>query len=121
MYGMLFASAWQTVKTLGYDYKLLGAETGMVALLHTWGQSLVLHPHLHCSVPGGGLDYKNQWKKAKSNGKYLFPRDVIKVVYKGSSLKTSGVFLNKKTSGWHTWNGRQSLKRNGWYMQKHPF
>jgi hypothetical protein len=93
MYDMLFASAWQTVKTLGYDYKLLGAETGMVALLHTWGQTLVLHPHLHCIVPGGGLDYKNQWKKAKSNGKYLFPREVVKKVYKGIFFKNLRRFL----------------------------
>jgi hypothetical protein len=96
MFDMLFASGWQTIKTLGYDFNLLGAEMGMVALLHSWGQTLVLHPHLHCIVPGGGIDYKNHWKKAKSKGKYLFPRDMIKDVYKGVFFKKLRRFLKKE-------------------------
>ena len=96
MFDMLFASGWQTIKTLGYDFNLLGAEMGMVALLHSWGQTLVLHPHLHCIVPGGGIDYKNHWKKAKSKGKYLFPRDMIKDVYKGVFFKKFRRFLKKE-------------------------
>jgi hypothetical protein len=55
MYNMVFSSAWETLERFGYDHRHLGASTGMTAVLHTWGQTLVLHPHLHCIVPAGGL------------------------------------------------------------------
>ena len=55
LYNILFKSAWYTINTLSQDKKWLGAKSGMIALLHTWGQNLSLHPHLHCLVPKGGL------------------------------------------------------------------
>ena len=52
----------------------------MISILHTWGQQLNLHPHLHCIVPGGGLSKQGKWKTAKTKGKYLFPvKAMIKV------------------------------------------
>lgn len=73
MYGMLFKAAWQTIEGFGWHPKFLGAETGMIAILHTWGQNLSLHPHLHCIIPGGGISATGKWKKARNNGKWLFP------------------------------------------------
>ena len=55
LYNMLFSAAAQTLRTIGADPKHLGAEIGFLAVLHTWGQTLIHHPHLHCVVPGGGL------------------------------------------------------------------
>jgi hypothetical protein len=55
VYGILFAAAAETLATLAADPRHLGAEIGLVAVLHTWGQTLQHHPHLHCVVPGGGL------------------------------------------------------------------
>ncbi len=55
VYALLFRSAAQTLQTIAADPKHLGAEIGLVAVLHTWGQALLHHPHLHCVVPGGGL------------------------------------------------------------------
>ena len=55
VYGMLFRIAAQTLLTIARDPKHLGAEIGFFAILHTWGQNLLFHPHLHCVVPGGGL------------------------------------------------------------------
>ena len=55
VYGILFRAAAETLKTIAADPKHLGAEIGFFAVLHTWGQNLQLHPHLHCVVPGGGL------------------------------------------------------------------
>jgi hypothetical protein len=55
VYNILFQSAWHVLNTFGHDHKWLGAQTGMIAILHTWGQTMTLHPHLHCIVPGGGL------------------------------------------------------------------
>jgi hypothetical protein len=63
MYNLLFHSVWETMEQFGYTQ--LHAETGMFAILHTWGQNISLHPHIHCVVPGGGIDYKNQWKQVK--------------------------------------------------------
>ena len=54
VYGLLFRAAAETLRTIAADPKHLGAEIGLVAVLHTWGQALLHHPHLHCVVPGGG-------------------------------------------------------------------
>jgi putative transposase/transposase-like zinc-binding protein len=55
VYNLLFAATAETLRTIGADPKHLGAEIGFFAVLHTWGQNLMHHPHLHCVVPGGGL------------------------------------------------------------------
>jgi len=66
MYSILFKSASETLLALGKDPKHLGAEIGIIAVLHTWGQNLMDHPHLHCIVTGGGLSKdKSKWIKAK--------------------------------------------------------
>src|SRR3954454_23467044 len=61
VYDMLFGAAAETVRTIAADPKHLGAETGMIAVLHTWGQTLVHHPHVHCIVPGAGLAPDGRW------------------------------------------------------------
>jgi hypothetical protein len=83
VYDSLFAAAWQTVETFGKDKKHLGAQTGMICILHTWGQTLQLHPHLHCIVPGGGLTKAGNWKTARNKGKYLFPVKAMSKVFRG--------------------------------------
>src|SRR3989304_4368970 len=66
MYSILFKSASETLLVLGKDPKHLGAEIGIIAALHTWGQNLMDHPHLHCIVTGGGLiRNRSKWVKAK--------------------------------------------------------
>ena len=55
VYGLLFRAVADTLRTIAADSRHLGAEIGFFAVLHTWGQTLVHHPHLHCVVPGGGL------------------------------------------------------------------
>ena len=55
MYDLLFHATAETLRTIAADPKHLGAEIGFIAILHTWGQNLLHHPHLHCVVPGGGL------------------------------------------------------------------
>ncbi len=54
VYAILFRTAAETLRRIGADPKHLGAEIGLVAVLHTWGQTLQHHPHVHCVVPGGG-------------------------------------------------------------------
>jgi len=55
VYGLLFTAAAETLTTIAADPKHLGADIGLTAVLHTWGQSLDHHPHVHCIVPGGGI------------------------------------------------------------------
>lgn len=55
LYGMLFRAASETLLTIARDPKHLGAEIGFFGILHTWGQNLLHHPHIHCVVPGGGI------------------------------------------------------------------
>ena len=61
VYDILFRAAAETVRTIAADPKHLGAEIGMTAVLHTWGQNLFHHPHVHCIVPGGGLSPEGRW------------------------------------------------------------
>jgi hypothetical protein len=86
VYNILFQSAWEVVNTFGHDRKWLGAQTGMISILHTWGQTMTLHPHLHCIVPGGGLTKQGKWKQAKSDGKYLFNVKAMSKVFRGKFI-----------------------------------
>lgn len=86
MYNILFDAVWETINSFGHDAKWLGAQTGMIAILHTWGQTMTLHPHLHCIVPGGGLTKQNKWRTAKSDGKYLFNVKAMGTVFRGKFL-----------------------------------
>jgi len=61
VYDILFRTTAQTLLTIARDPQHLGAEIGFFAVLHTWGQNLHLHPHLHCVVPGGGLSPDGEW------------------------------------------------------------
>ena len=83
MYNLLFQTAWETMETFAADRKYLGASTGMVAVLHTWGQNLLLHPHIHCLVPMGGLSRQGKWKQARSKGKFLFPVKAMSKTFRG--------------------------------------
>jgi hypothetical protein len=79
VYDVLFESAWATLKTFG---KNKGFQSGMIAVLHTWGQNLSLHPHLHCIVPGGGVDKDGKWQNIRSDGKFLFPVKALSKVFR---------------------------------------
>jgi hypothetical protein len=86
LYNLLFTTAWRVLNSFGNDHKWLGAQTGMISILHTWGQTLTLHPHLHCIVPGGGLTNTGKWKMAKSKGKYLFNVKAMSITFRGKFI-----------------------------------
>lgn len=78
IYNLLFKAAWATLHTLGKDKKRLDGEMGMLAFLHTWGQNLSQHIHLHCIIPGGALrkiNGKSEWRACRSG--FLFPVKVM--------------------------------------------
>ncbi len=84
IYRLLFQSAWETLKQFGQDPRWLGGELGMTAALHTWGQTLDQHVHLHCLVPGGALTEEGRWNPAKSN--YLFPVRALSRCFRGKMV-----------------------------------
>lgn len=86
MYASLFDAAWDTINTFSKDEKHLGATTGMISIMHTWGQQLTLHPHLHCIIPAGGLTKQGQWKHCKTKGNYLFPVKALSLVYRAKYI-----------------------------------
>jgi hypothetical protein len=85
VYGILFQAASRALLRLGRDPRLLGGEMGVLAVLHTWGQNLSHHPHLHCIVPAGGLDSERRWKKCRSQ-KILLPVRVLSRLFRGIFL-----------------------------------
>ena len=81
LYGLLFDAASRTLLNLSHNKDYLGATPGITAVLHTWGQKLDYHVHLHCIVSGGGV-LKGEWVPAKrSNGKFLFPEGSFNLGY----------------------------------------
>ncbi len=84
IYGLLFRTVWQTLSRFGKNPKHLGGELGMSAVMHTWGQTLDQHVHLHCLVPGGALSCDGKWREAKST--YLFPVKALSRVYRGKMV-----------------------------------
>jgi hypothetical protein len=83
-YNLLFSSVWDTLRSFGYTH--FGSETGAVAVMHSWGQNLSLHPHLHCLVPAAGFSLKGQWKIVGKNGRYLYPVHQLSAAFKGKFL-----------------------------------
>lgn len=97
MFKLLFDAASQTLLQLAADPQWLGGKCSITSVLHTWGQQLSFHPHVHCIVSGGGVDAGNGWVKAKrSNSKFLFPVDALRKVYKGIFLKNLRQLIVKK-------------------------
>lgn len=82
VYNTLFQAAWHTIQSFAADQKYLGATAGMIAILHTWGQTLSLHPHLHCIIPGGGITAGHYWKNTRNSGKFLFPVKAMSLVFR---------------------------------------
>lgn len=85
IYTLLFDSASQTLLEIAADPKHLGARIGFIAVLHTWSQTLQLHPHLHCIVPGGGLspDRRN-WVSSRPS--FFLPVHVLGRLFRGKFL-----------------------------------
>jgi len=80
-YSILFQSAWDALQKCLANPKFLGAQSGAVAVLHTWGQTLTYHPHIHMIVPAGGLSSdETEW--VYSNPKYLVPVKVLSGVFR---------------------------------------
>lgn len=96
VYDALFKAAWETIEA----FTGKGNKAGMISILHTWGQNLSLHPHIHCIIPGGFVDQEGTWKLSKSKGKFLFPVKAMSKVYRAkyvSLLRASDIAVESST------------------------
>jgi Putative transposase/Transposase zinc-binding domain len=81
VYGLLFTAAAETLTTIAADAKHLGADIGVTAVLHTWGQNLDHHPHVHCIVPGGGISPEgDRWVPCRSG--FFLPVRVLSRLFR---------------------------------------
>jgi hypothetical protein len=100
-YDCMFKAAWATVKAFAGDEGLL---TGMTSILHTWGSNLFYHPHIHCIVPGGGIDKRGLWHHLKGciHSDFLFPVAAMSSKFRGRfmslltrRLKEGGIVIDQ--------------------------
>lgn len=84
-YKSLFDCVWSVL--LQFGYTRYGVETGAICVLHTWGQNLSLHPHIHCIVPAAGLTLAGNMKRITKQGKYLYPVRMLSPSFRSILLK----------------------------------
>ncbi|MGB5749600.1 MAG: transposase, partial [Desulfobacterales bacterium] len=87
-YNILFRIVNQVMIDFAANPKFLDARIGYTAILHTWGQNLQYHPHLHLVVPAGGITRNNKWKPSKGDGSFLFPVDKLSSVFRAKMVET---------------------------------
>ena len=121
MYDLLFAASHQTIAAFANDEKHLGAMPGMISVLHTWGQNLSLHPHVHLIIPGGGIAPSGCWKNAKNNGRYLFAVKAMSTVFKHKYMEGFLQLLKAENKNIEA-SLRESLYSKNWIVYaKSPF
>lgn len=84
LYNVLFRAVAETLQELASNPKFLGARLGFTSILHTWGQNLSYHPHIHCIIPGGGLDALGKWRESRK--KFFIPVKVLSRLFRGKFL-----------------------------------
>lgn len=92
-YKLLFRAVWATLHSFGYTH--YGVESGAIALLHTWGQNLGLHPHVHCLVPAAGYSLDGRWKNIGKTGRFIYPVAQLSNTFKGKFLNSLQMHLDK--------------------------
>lgn len=115
MYSILFRSVNETLQQLATQARWLGASIGCIAVLHTWGQNLQDHPHLHCIIPAGGVRLKDgTWKHCRKD--FFIPVKVLQQVYRGKfmeyfkqGIKAGTILLHGKLQKFSSADTLQSL------------
>jgi hypothetical protein len=88
LFNLLFEASSYTLQTFAKEQQYLGAQIGFVSILHTWGQQLSFHPHIHAIVSGGGITRQGEWKEArKVKHGILFPVKAMREVYRAYFLQ----------------------------------
>ena len=97
LFNLLFDASHHTINVLSADKRWLGAKPGIVSILHTNGQDLSFHPHIHSIVSGGGIDVAGLWVKEKRiSSNFLFPKQLMEKTYKDYFLKRLTTLLKQQ-------------------------
>ena len=132
IYGILFRAASETLLTIAADPKRLGAAIGFLAVLHTWGQNLHLHPHLHCVVPGGGIGPDGACWVGCRKQSFFLPVHVLGVrfrnvfliylrkAFREGRLRFHGEMAGLAKPGAFEALCRRRNGRNGWFIPSRP-
>jgi Putative transposase/Transposase zinc-binding domain len=130
LYTILFRAASETLLTLGRDQRHLGAELGCLALLHTWGQTLHLHPHLHCVIPGGGVSLDGErWVSCRD--RFFLPIPILSRLFRGKFLAHLQHAFDHRDLSFHgrlrvlehpkAWEGLfETLRNKNWVVYAKP-
>ncbi len=96
IYSLLFRAVSETLLTIATDPRHLGAHIGFLAVLHTWNQKMLPHPHLHCLIPAGGLSLnRSRWVRCRR--RFCLPVRVLRKMFRGKFLAfLAAAFRNKK-------------------------
>jgi hypothetical protein len=118
LYNLLFKAAWQTIDEFSKDPRQrMMAKTGMIAILHTWTQKLLYHPHIHCIVPAGGIDVDSRWKTSKGNEDFLFYTPNVARTFRGKFLfYLHELYINNKLN--LSGNAAVYKHKKQWYRLK---
>ena len=96
LFKLLFQASAHTLLTLGRDQQHLGAEIGITSILHTWGQDLSFHPHVHCIVSGGGVADGRWVPEKRKRNNFLFPKAAMQKIFKGFFMHQLRVLFKKQ-------------------------
>jgi hypothetical protein len=131
LYTMLFAAASETLAEFGRNPRWLGGEIAATLVLHTWGQTLIQHLHVHCLVAGGALSNEGAWLRARRG--FLFPVKALSQVFRGkflaalsSALERGALLLSGATTALGAPSAQRNfladLRKNAWVVYaKRPF
>ncbi len=117
-YDLLFSAVWHTLRTFGYSH--FGVESGAVAVLHTWGQNLSLHPHIHCLVPAAGYTLDGKWKNIGLSGLYLYPVHQLSDAFKGKFLDSLKRTMRKQNELSLFYDAVQQAYKTKWVVHCEP-
>ena len=119
MYNLLFKVVWDVMKDFGKTKKWIGGRIGATAILHTCGQNLHYHPHLHLIVPAGALMPNGKWKHSRNRGRYLFKVEQLSNVFRARFVEQVRNMIDKKEI---TGNIPEKLFDKNWVVfAKQPF
>ena len=117
-YNLLFDAVWNTLRSFGYTH--YGAETGALCVLHTWGQNLSLHPHIHCIVPAAGYTLDGTWKSIGHSGLFLYPVQQLSQAFKAALLDRIKRALRKRNETTAFYAILQQAYKTKWVVHCQP-
>jgi len=117
-YKILFSAVWRTLHSFGYTH--YGVESGAVAILHSWGQNLSLHPHIHCLVPAAGYSIQGKWKNIGKGEKFIYSVYQLSDTFKGKFLDSLKRVLRKMDKLADFGTAIQKAYNTSWVVNSQP-